>query len=172
MRCKGCDAELSEIDLKRKDVDGSFMDLCGSCYGISEHHMYMLERMRDPQEEDAPPAPKEPQRKAFDLFVKRHNLRESWRSGLGLKWNPTQREAHFYDKCYREFVALDDMGYGRLKALERACGIHKANRRHEYAGASFASYGDAQELSGGMHDTTVVSLYETEDPYDLSGYEV
>ena len=36
MRCKGCNSELSDNDMRRKDLDGSFMDLCGVCYRTSE----------------------------------------------------------------------------------------------------------------------------------------
>lgn len=34
MRCKACDAELSDTDVKRKGLfTGEYMDLCAKCYG-------------------------------------------------------------------------------------------------------------------------------------------
>ena len=32
MRCKACDALLTDYEATRKDKDGNFIDLCGQCY--------------------------------------------------------------------------------------------------------------------------------------------
>lgn len=35
MRCKGCDALLSDRESVRKDSEGRFLDLCYDCYSVS-----------------------------------------------------------------------------------------------------------------------------------------
>lgn len=169
MRCKSCDAELSSVDLKRRDpVDDSFVDLCTSCYGASEHHRYQQAVVWEETHEDVEDAPEAPMtnpEQRFADFVEKHNLMASWADGLGLKWTPEQRQAHFYAKCYSDFLELYESGYGTVASLERACDVHRANRRREYSGASWASMYDSD--SGGMHDTQVVDYFGGETPTDF-----
>jgi hypothetical protein len=142
---------MTDRDHVRKDIDGSFVDLCGACYGASQMFIASY-REEDELAEEALEAPQKPNLAlVFDAFIERHNLMESWADGLGLKWTPEERQTHFYNKCYREFVDLMSIGYGTLASLERACGIHKADRRHEFSGASFAH---VQENSGNFEDTS------------------
>jgi len=35
MRCRACNVLLEEVELKRKDSTGEFLDLCNTCYGES-----------------------------------------------------------------------------------------------------------------------------------------
>lgn len=157
MRCKSCDAELSESDLQRKDpVDGSFTDLCKVCYGVSEHHRYQLGVAWDEAHEDVEEAVEDLNPSdVFEAFVQRHNLMESWAEGLGMKWTPQRRQMHFYDKAWADFQRLKEQGFTTLQSLERACNVHRANRRHEHSGASYASmyvedyHGGELDLTGG-----------------------
>ena len=35
MRCKACNDILSDYEMRRKDTQGGFVDLCGGCYRVS-----------------------------------------------------------------------------------------------------------------------------------------
>lgn len=35
MRCKACNDILSDYEMRRKDSQGVFIDLCGGCYRVS-----------------------------------------------------------------------------------------------------------------------------------------
>ena len=35
MRCRACNVLLEDVELKRKDSTGEFLDLCNTCYGES-----------------------------------------------------------------------------------------------------------------------------------------
>ena len=35
MRCKACNDILSDYEVRRKDTQGNFVDLCGGCYRVS-----------------------------------------------------------------------------------------------------------------------------------------
>ena len=137
MRCKSCNAELARVDLTRKEADESFVDLCTPCWNASEAWKYELVTEVEEMAEDTPPAPQEGPQGTFDRYIEKHNLRSSWADGLGLRMTGEQRMDYFYDKCYGEYLDLLASGYGSMVALERACGIHRGDKRREYSGASF-----------------------------------
>ena len=35
MRCKACNDILNDYEVRRKDTQGAFVDLCGGCYRVS-----------------------------------------------------------------------------------------------------------------------------------------
>ena len=164
MRCKACNAEMSAMDLRRKEEDGTFMDLCTGCYPSSQMHVYEVVQEREEVEEMAPAPPQEGPQGTFDKFVEKHNLMASWADGLGLKMTGEERMVYFYDKCYAEYLELRKLGYGTAVALERACGVMKADRRREYSGASFAHTSGDIGATGGS-DVSIATWMGADLPH-------
>ena len=75
---------------------------------------------------------------AVERFIAEHDLMASWADGLGLRWSPQERQAQFHAFALRETLDLVNSGYSVQAACERACGIHRGDKRHEDAAASHA----------------------------------
>lgn len=122
MKCRVCDAELSESALMRKGPDGVHLDECDSCYAATQEAIYE-DRYRDELRAEVPAEPS-----IYDVwagFVRKEGLLEKWAEGLDgpspLRAMERELDA-FATAC--EFLARGDR---LVVAMERACGINRGN---------------------------------------------
>ena len=141
MRCKSCNENMYDLDLKRKEADGTFVDLCTPCYHGSQavltEQKYNLEIAVDASDEQLPGTPQE----RFEAYVQARGLKSSWAQGLGLM-SSEKRLTYMYNKCFSVYLELLELGEYEGTALLRACGGHRGDQTREFTGSSF---GHAEE---------------------------
>jgi len=105
--------------------------LCGECMGVSN---FYLELGREANEENPGSRAARPCRERFDAYVKKHNLRASWRSGLGLM-RSGDRERLLEGRAWDSYVLHCSYGLGHERALRAATGLSKrGGQMHTHSG--------------------------------------
>lgn len=120
MKCKACDAMLSEKALARKGADGEPMDLCDYCHAAVMEEVYRMEYERM-ELEPIPELTRAEEDRIFSYTVARHGMLEKWRDRL--HGDSIRAAMNMEEEAYRRFRDFLANGEKAQLAAEKACGI-------------------------------------------------
>jgi hypothetical protein len=120
MKCKACNAHLSDAETMRTYPTGEHVDLCMSCYSAS-YEAIAQDRYNYEVLVDATPTPLLNDGDAWSIFLVHHALLARWSDGL---WGVSaERALRIEEERYALFLGLRGDGVPQCAAMERAAGF-------------------------------------------------